>query len=129
MSGTLRNGTNILTLYIHNTLQANKHDVDITKALLAFDANVNVFNSSRETPLDLASYYPDSQLNGILERLNGKTYAQLYEEEGMNFHTELKQAHGPPLASWLATSIGQPETPLEHIDGLTEGIVSSNVQA
>lgn len=130
MSGTLQNGVNIMTLYTRLlSLQAN--DVEITKALLAFDANVNIFDGSHETPLDLASYHPGSQLNDILERLDGKTYAQLYEEEGMNFHMELKQAHNPPSAGYLATPIGQPLTPSEHTDGLTEGIVLSilsNVQ-
>lgn len=103
-------------------MQAN--EVEIAKVLLAFDADLNVFNRSHKTPLDLVSYsYPDSELNGILERLNGKTYAKLYEEEGMNFHVELKQSRDLPPEGLLVTSVGYTETPLEHIDGVTEGIV------
>ena len=94
-------------------MQAN--NVEIAKALIAFDADVNFVSGLRKTPMDLASCHPHSELNGILKMMDGKTYMEkLYEEEGMNFHMELKQACVSPVSS-------PPVSPLGGMCELAEG--------
>ena len=58
------------------------NDVEIAKALIAFDADVNSINSSLKTPLDivLENDTPNLELKDLLIKLNGRRYSEMYSD-------------------------------------------------
>lgn len=62
----------------HNTLQIN--DIEIAKALIAFDADVNSINAFWKTPLDvvLESDPPNAELKDLLVKLDGRRYSDIH---------------------------------------------------
>jgi hypothetical protein len=76
-------------------------DVEIAKALIAFDANVNSVNALWKTPLDivLESDPPNPELKALLVKLDGRRYSDIMhshnsgDEDG---HRGLNQQAGYP---------------------------------
>ena len=84
---------------ICNTIPPPSHsqinDIEIAKALIAFDADVNSTNVSRKTPLDLVleSDCPNLDLRDLLLRLDARKYSNMYMDslEDEDIHMSLDQ--------------------------------------
>ena len=84
------------------------NDIEIAKALIAFDANVNSINASMKTPLDivLESDCPNLDLRDILLRLDGRRYSSMHTDssEDEDIHMGLDQ---PPVYGHTGSSDGR----------------------
>lgn len=58
------------------------NDIEIAKALIAFDADVNSIDVSLKTPLDIVLEHdtPNSELKDLLLKLDGRRYSQMYSD-------------------------------------------------